>query len=309
MTPNQSLSLFQNCICGDLNCAIPFGYCHCGCEKKTAVASKTQTDFNKVKGMPQKFIKGHSRKPKREYLNPEGLCICGDNECEIPYGQCHCGCGGKAGVAKRTDAYYGNFEGEPIKYIVGHHSNKRVPRELIRTEEENRIYSVLKSDIKASTIDIFWAYVNKSPGHGPKGDCWIWEGCKNPKGYGVISAKPHHIMAHRLSLVLEQGVLHKGLVVMHSCDNPPCCNPSHLREGTPRENVYDCIEKKRFRVGYARGEQIGSHKLSEADVLAIREELKDIDYIIGKYPPIAKRYGVSTSLIGHIRNRNIWKHI
>jgi hypothetical protein len=297
-------------VCGDPDCTIPFGFCHCGCEEITLVASKTQSNVNKVKGMPQKYIKGHSRKPKRKYLNPDGRCICGDTNCLIPYGYCHCGCGGKAGIAKRTDGYYGNFEGEPIKYIVGHHISKVVPRQLARrTEEEDRLYSVMISEIKESTVDIFWSFVDKSPGRGPKGDCWIWTGCTNPQGYGILSAKPFHISAHRLSVLIKQKVLHRGLVVMHACDNPPCCNPDHLSEGTYWDNVRDCINKKRFKVNAPKGEKSGAAKLCNEDVLAIRAEFEGLDYYIGKIPPIAKRYGVSNSSIGKIINRDTWKHI
>jgi HNH endonuclease len=37
------------------------------------------------------------------------------------------------------------------------------------------------------------------------------------------------------------------LKVLHTCDNPPCCNPRHLFLGTPKDNTDDMISKGRAR--------------------------------------------------------------
>jgi hypothetical protein len=47
------------------------------------------------------------------------------------------------------------------------------------------------------------------------------------------------------------------MVVMHSCDNPPCCNPAHLSAGTVRDNALDMIAKG--RANPPRGELHPSH--------------------------------------------------
>lgn len=39
----------------------------------------------------------------------------------IPYGYCHCGCGEKAGVSKKTDRWAGYVKGEPFKFLPYHH--------------------------------------------------------------------------------------------------------------------------------------------------------------------------------------------
>jgi len=54
--------------------------------------------------------------------------------------------------------------------------------------------------------------------------------------------------------------------VNHHCDNPPCCNPRHLYEGTPQQNVNDM--KNRGRV--ALGSMLPQARLSESDVSRIR---------------------------------------
>ncbi len=49
-------------------------------------------------------------------------CICGDPLCLIPYGECHCGCGGKTKVSNRTDKDSRNprIKGQPMRYLIGH---------------------------------------------------------------------------------------------------------------------------------------------------------------------------------------------
>lgn len=42
---------------------IEYGYCHCGCGKKTTVPTVNQKRFGRVKGQPLRFVHGHNRKP------------------------------------------------------------------------------------------------------------------------------------------------------------------------------------------------------------------------------------------------------
>lgn len=81
----------------------------------------------------------------------------------------------------------------------------------------------------------------------PKAQCWPWTGRalgKNSK-YGLLDS-PAGKTAHRLAWALANGRLPgEGMVIRHRCDNPPCCNPAHLVEGTQRQNVEDMIERGR----------------------------------------------------------------
>jgi hypothetical protein len=63
MTPSKPI--LPLCICGDPLCEIPYGYCHCGCGNKTAIARVTNSRWNHVVGMPVKFVIGHHSVPSR----------------------------------------------------------------------------------------------------------------------------------------------------------------------------------------------------------------------------------------------------
>jgi len=132
----------------------------------------------------------------------------------------------------------------------------------------------------------------------PNGDCLEWTGCCHVTGYGVTWAYDKMWRTHRLALHLE-GIDISGHLVLHSCDNPRCCNPNHLRLGTHQDNTDDKVSRGR----QARGNHNGNTKLTEKDVLDIRQ-------IRGmSYRAIAKRYGVSRQNIYSIINRKLWRHI
>ena len=71
-----------------------------------------------------------------------------------------------------------------------------------------------------------------------------------------------------MTYTLAVGPIPDGAVVMHMCDNPPCCNPDHLRLGTIEYNNTDCVEKKRNRFGV--GESVGTSVATAEVVIAIR---------------------------------------
>lgn len=72
------------------------------------------------------------------------------------------------------------------------------------------------------TRETYWARVDRS------GDCWIWQGHVNHKGFGVTSFAGKHWSAHRLAWHHEVGPIPRGMQVCHRCDVPACVNPSHL---------------------------------------------------------------------------------
>lgn len=76
--------------------------------------------------------------------------------------------------------------------------------------------------------------------------CLEWQGAK-VRGYGYITirARGRVMKVHRLAYELWVGPLLDNMVIMHICDNPPCFEPAHLRQGATHQNVMDAFEKGR----------------------------------------------------------------
>jgi hypothetical protein len=80
--------------------------------------------------------------------------------------------------------------------------------------------------------------------------CWPWQGCLYRNGYGKLAeggTGGATLLAHRVSYELFVGSVPEGKQVRHTCDNPPCCNPSHLRTGSQKQNIADMIDRKRAK--------------------------------------------------------------
>lgn len=76
--------------------------------------------------------------------------------------------------------------------------------------------------------------------------CWVWKGWVNPQwGYGFMHFRNKQWRVHCLMWTLTRGEIPKGMVIRHTCDNPPCCNPLHLEIGTHKDNVHDRMRRGR----------------------------------------------------------------
>lgn len=79
--------------------------------------------------------------------------------------------------------------------------------------------------------------------------CWPWTGSRNRYGYGRAKVQGVEMNASRAAYIAAHGPIADALLVRHDCDNPPCCNPRHLRAGSQLDNMAD----RRERGGYPRG--------------------------------------------------------
>jgi hypothetical protein len=81
------------------------------------------------------------------------------------------------------------------------------------------------------------------------GDCLVWVGSINNNGYGrlIVSVDGCRATsyAHRASYEQHVGPIPEGAEILHSCDNPPCIEPTHLRVGTQKQNAADMVARER----------------------------------------------------------------
>jgi len=165
----------------------------------------------------------------------------------------------------------------------------------------------------------FWSKVNR---RGPD-ECWPWIPKPHSNGYGTFwmerrsHGKSWWESSHRVAFFLTHGRWPEPCC-LHNCpsgDNPLCCNPAHLREGTQAENITDKMAKGRQAAGTqhgrytkpertARGERQGNSKLKEWQIPYIKKLLASGI----SQTHIGRAYGIDRSTVGHIARGKNWAH-
>ncbi len=157
----------------------------------------------------------------------------------------------------------------------------------------------------ATFLDRYWAKVDVRG----KDECWEWKRARYHDDYGCLGIRVGTwrttMRASAFSLILATGEDANGRFALHTCDNPPCCNPAHLYWGDQTRNIADMDRRgRRVRVG-SPGERHPNHKLTQADVLRIRE-----DWAQGAtQQSLATRFGISQVNVSYIVRRKSWAHV
>lgn len=112
-------------------------------------------------------------------------------------GFCHCGCGGLAPLATKTDRSTNRIKGQPMRFISGHNGR-------VRPAYDGPLYEV-----------------DESTG------CWVWMRGKGGNGYGTMYVEGVPWRAHRWFYFQAHGEV-PGMLD-HICRNRACVNPDHLR--------------------------------------------------------------------------------
>jgi hypothetical protein len=133
--------------------------------------------------------------------------------------------------------------------------------------------------------------------------CWQWPFASS-SGYGhfVWNGRPVKATHAALELDGRPRPASPDDNALHSCDNPPCVNPAHLRWGSFLDNSSDQRDRDRDRL--PRGERSGMAVLTEAQVLEIYDRW--VPGRRGNASVLAAEYGVSRSAIRFIGIGQSW---
>ena len=176
------------------------------------------------------------------------------------------------------------------------HTEKGIPRRFISGHNGHT----------GTLAERFWAKVDRSG--GPEA-CWPWTAGTAGRGYGSVRVGPAsagHDYAHRVAYALTNGPIPPGALIRHDCDNPPCCNPAHLRPGSVADNTADMLARGRGSNGApVLGSAHANAKLDEVRVAEIRRA-----HAAGRSQrALASDYGVSPTLVWAIVHRRVWRSV
>lgn len=145
----------------------------------------------------------------------------------------------------------------------------------------------------------FWAHVQV----GETNECWPWLLGKTEDGYGHYSILGKQWKAHRVAYAITHGSIPKGLLICHTCDNPPCCNPAHLVAKTYKWNAED--RDKKGRTANKRGEKNERSRITEEQAVFAMARM-----LTGEsQASVARAFNVSPTITYQIWSRKSWKHL
>ncbi len=139
------------------------------------------------------------------------------------------------------------------------------------------------------------------------GECGLWIGATGRGGYGslafTLSEAKHGlrvnlpVRAHVAAYQILVGPIPPGHNVLHTCDNPPCCNPAHLFTGTNTDNARDAILK---------GRQPDTRRLNFVDAEDIRSLYKPYDRQFGCHA-LGRLYDIPYQSVSRIVSGELYR--
>mgnify|MGYP006921329820 CR=1 FL=1 len=139
----------------------------------------------------------------------------------------------------------------------------------------------------ASDVALFWSRVTVTDG------CWTHGGSRGSHGYPQATWEGRSNLAHRVSWMIANGSIPKGLFVCHRCNNKQCVRPDHLYAGTHKQNMDDMA-----RAGHPR------RKLSDEQVADIRARVET-----ETQASLARKHGVSQGVIYLLMKGKTYRHV
>jgi len=161
--------------------------------------------------------------------------------------------------------------------------------------------------VNAEEFDRSWV-------ENPATGCWEWTRGRFAGGYGQVHWRGKGgQLAHRVAYELQIGPIPPGLVVRHTCDNPPCVNPNHLTIGTQADNIADAVRRGRVATGDRNGARKRPERVlrGEAQPMAKlnRRRVRLIRTLSSRGEPqarLAKHFGVSQATIWKVVSGKTW---
>ncbi len=180
------------------------------------------------------------------------------------------------------------------------------------------------TDVKEGARKRFWSKVDARG----KLECWPWLAGTDKGNYGLFWLNGRNMRASKVAYAISNGDVRRGLCICHTCDNPICVNPNHLKCWTNLRNRRDSCAKGRQASGrrhgtylhperilrgdnhpmhlhpesVPRGERNGCAKLTADQVLEIRR-------MPGPPSRIARIFGISRRHAANLRAGRFWRHI
>lgn len=135
--------------------------------------------------------------------------------------------------------------------------------------------------------------------------CWVWQGNKDRYGYGKCRFNKRYGIPHRVIFQYKEGIaLHRTQLVLHTCDNPPCCNWNHLYVGDNKQNSDDRMKRGRHNSGYRpKGTEQAQSVLNEQSVRQIRRLYHSGSWTIND---LHRVFNVGRSVIQRILTYQEW---
>mgnify|MGYP001592757187 CR=1 FL=1 len=95
--------------------------------------------------------------------------------------------------------------------------------------------------------------------------CWPWQKFTGKSGHGRVGRASKVIIASRAAWELwHERSMFPELDAAHYCNNPACCNPSHIYAATRKQNIEDAIKAGTFIRQRLRPEgrslEVGRHR-------------------------------------------------
>lgn len=167
-----------------------------------------------------------------------------------------------------------------------------------RNDKKNieQLEKIFGDKINNENIWDFYNFWNRVDTKDNNEECWNWKEGTTVGGYGCFIYRGNNIKAHRMAYILSKENIPEGLLVLHLCNNPPCCNPNHLELG-------DALKNSQYK-----------YKCNRQNMTLTVDQIKEIHKIHEEYPKltqwqIAEKFKITQGMISMIINGKSWSNI